>query len=207
MSTKTKQKIYNGITIACVLMCLILIGRVASDELTSGKVMDLHSPPAISLAESTKPEGDLPKDGIVIDQATIETELAKYIDDNFPLKDIKVDIKETGEITLSARASKSKLEEYLKDTGISIKGGRIISMFLPRKIDATFKMMCECDDESGLLLISPASFFVGDIEVDMKNMPESFFSNVSEGINKLLIASGYYFTNIGFADGAIILTS
>ncbi|MEA4921259.1 MAG: hypothetical protein VB078_10130 [Clostridiaceae bacterium] len=204
MSVKTKEKIYNGIILLCVSICILLIGTVAIEELFGGGPVQLHTPPEVgnvSDQANTSTTGE-----IFIDENTIENELAKYIDDDFPLKNITVDIMKSGEVTIGAEASKAKLTDYLENAGVKINGqGGLFALLLPKKIDVSFTALFAKDEESGMLTLSPQSISAGKLEIDMTSMPENFFCEISEGINKLIIASEYYFTDIEFRDGGILL--
>lgn len=205
MSVETKAKVYNGVTIFCIVVCLLLIGRVASDELFgSGKIM-VHTPPAQRQENEKDVKTEDQAGGVVLEEDFLQEQIGKYISDDFPLEDICIDISQDGRIDFTARASKSKLKDYFAKSGLAIEGGGLIFRLLPGKIDVSFSALCTCDSESGLIAAAPQEISVGDIEIDMTHVPQSFFEEVSTGVNKLILASGTSFTNIAFQDGAIVL--
>lgn len=201
MTVEKKAKIYNFITIFCVILCMLLIGRVACDELFGGERPASHVPPAIT--EKTA-QSQAPIDGIKIDCRMIEEQLAGYLPDGFPLEDIRVEIGADGALAIDAKASKSKIRDYLETAGVELGGGFLFKL-LPGKADIRVEGVCSCDEESRMLALAVGSLKVGDLELDISKAAEGCFSELSKGLNKLMLASGVSFNNIEFGDGYILL--
>lgn len=200
MSVEKKAKIYNFITIFCVVLCMLLIGRVACDELF-GAQAPAHVPPVIS--EGAEQEKK-PAEGVRIDCGTIEEQIAGYLPDDFPLEDIKVGISADGSLTLDAKASKSKLKDYLEKAGVELEGGFFFKL-LPGRADIRVEGLCSCEEESRMLALSIDKLTVGEAELDISKAAEGCLSELTKGLNKIMLAMGVTFDNIEFGDGYILM--
>ena len=190
MSPDKKVKLYNWITIFCVVICMLLIGRVASDELVGRREeRSVHTPPEITYEGQTD-SGPQGQEGTAIDEETLEQEINKYLPDGFPLEDISFDISEDGTVRIDAKASKSKLKDYMEEAGIELKGVGLGFSLLPGKIDVSLCAVCSCDEESGMLSVSLSSLEIAGTEIELSEAAQSSFSELSKSLNKILIASG-----------------
>lgn len=201
MSVEKKAKVYNFVTIFCVFLCMLLIGRVACDELLGGGNATEHIPPSISAKGETARQ---PVEGVRIDCGMIEEQISGYLPEGFPLEDIKVEISSDGSLAVDAKASKSKIKDYLENAGVELDGGFFFKL-LPGRVDIRVEAVCSCDVESRMLALSVGSVKVGDMELDVSKAAEGCFSELSKSLNKLMLATGVTFDNIQFGDGYLIL--
>lgn len=195
MSGRTREQIYNGICIFCIVLCIILIGRVAADELTQGRGKEnIHRPPEVRTKDTYE--------GIILTEEYVTEEIKKYLPSELPLENIEVDIAKDGLIQISGSLGKKKLEAMLEDFAVN----RAAGVLIPGEetaFELAFK--CSCDGESGLLMLEPRTLKAGDIELRADAIPVKVLNSINEGVNRLLMAAGISFCDISFSDNGIIL--
>ena len=195
MSAKTREHIYNAICIFCIVICIILIGRVAADELTEGRgEAHIHCPPEI--------EGNNDKEEKIISEKYISSELQKYLKEVIPINNINVNMSGDGRMKLSAEVSKNKLIDFLKSYGM---GSGIAVVTLPEVIELEISIKCRCDEETGLVAIEPEKLSIEGIAFDLAALPAESLSAVNGAINRMLMATGHRFGKIEFTEDGIIL--
>lgn len=195
MSAKTREHIYNAICIFCIILCIILIGRVAADELTDGRGKEyIHHPPEVR-HESNEERN-------IISEKNLSEELKRYLGGVLPIRDIAIDVSEGGKMLLTAKASREELTDYLKSYGIE---SGVAALMLPQVIDLEISVDCSYDDETGLVAIDPVGLRIGESDFSLAAFPAESFSAINNGLNKLLMASGYRLESIRFTEDGIIL--
>lgn len=204
MNERNKEKLYKLITIVCVVLCLLLIGRVAADELTDvKKAAPPYEPPAIRPASSVQTAAR--ETQTVLDEETIAEKLGGYLTQALPLRDVAVSIRESGRVTVSAVCPRQRLLRFLKSGGDRVEGLGLLERLLPGQIALSLTADCTCDEDSRLIAAAPAEAAVGDVTIAFGELPQSLFDHVTRGLNKLLLDEGEAFSQIFFTDGAIIL--
>lgn len=205
MTVQTKEKIYNAIVIFCVASCILLIGRVAADELTGGrkKALPRHVPPAVGQRGEDRADAD-DLDWIHIDTAQLEQELGKYMEE-LPLQALDIAIDADGQLALSARLSRDALLDYLERKDMQLQSGGLARLLAPETIEVELEVLCSRDDESGMVTVTPRRICLAGAEVDVSQLPTSFFSGINDALNRMLLTSAGAFSDLSFADGQILL--
>ena len=101
-----------------------------------------------------------------------------------------------------AKASREELTDYLKSYGIE---SGVAALMLPQVIDLEISVDCSYDDETGLVAIDPVGLRIGESDFSLAAFPAETFSAINNGLNKLLMASGYRLESIRFTEDGIIL--
>ncbi len=204
MSEKTKGAIYKLITIVCIVICLLLIGRVAADELV-GKHAPEHVPIVRPTAAATMAAQPITRDAVVIDEELIADRLGGYMMQELPLRRVGVEISESGRITLTCSCPRQKLLSYLDRRDELPDAFGLLARLLPGTIDLSLTADCTCDEDSRLIAAAPITARIGSVTAELGSLPQSLFSELTLAINKLLLDEGQAFSQIVFTDGAIIL--
>ena len=202
MKILNKAKIYNIVTVVCAVLCMLLIGRVAADELF-GQRPGEHEPPAV------RPVTDRGSGGSCVlrfEEKDIEARLAQYLPADIEIRDIDAEISEDGMISISAAVPKNQLIKLLGSAELP-RTVRLALGLMPGEARMSVSVLCGCDAESRLLTVSPMSFAFGEAEFQPADMPQELADLAGDALNKLLLAVGVEFTGIAFEDGAIILTA
>ncbi len=204
MSTKTKEKIFSGIIIVCVLLCVLLIGRVVYGNMTKGANTPVHQPvlPHNTGAQDAAKTYSM----MVVEEDDIEDGLKKYFPEGFPIKEVDVEIEPDGTLRFESEVSKKAVTKYLAGFGIELGiKESLLAGLLPKKLDLVAKFTCSCDDDSGTLMVTPSYFKIGDYSMSTDMIPLELTQVFSSGLNKYLIDTGYFFSRIDFGDGVIKL--
>lgn len=207
MKAITKEKIYNGIVIFCTAVCILLIGRVAADELTGGREKDVprHVPPAVREGGGAPAETGEPDAGwIRIDTQALEQELGKYLEE-LPLQALEISVAADGALGLSAELSRDALQDYCERNDMQLPGGGLVQMLAPETIELELELLCSRDDESGMITVAPRHICLAGVDVDVSELPLGFFSGINTALNRMLLASAGAFSGVSFADGQILL--
>ena len=203
VKTLNKAKIYNAVTVTCVILCMLLIGRVAADELF-GRRPEEHEPPKVRSSDPAGERGD----GCVLrlEEEDIESRLTQYLPADIEIRDIDAEIGKDGMISISAVVSKSRFVKLLGSVELP-RAVRLALGLMPGEARVSVSVLCSCDSESRLLAVAPISFGVGDSAFEASDIPQGLTDMTGDALNKLLLAAGVEFTGIAFEDGAIILTA
>lgn len=204
MTNNLKEKIYHGISLFCVVLCVWLIGQVAADELfgTSPQAL-VHRPPQIeSVGQEPEPEG---KQGFALEEERIGQELRRYLPDDLPLDGVEVEIGAGGSLMLKGSVHKQALLDYLAALELELPGGSMAAAFLPKELILSAAIHCTTDPESGLLALTPGQLKLGDMEVEPHILPQTFWDGLGQAVNKLLLAEEGAFSAITFSDGVVYL--
>ena len=207
MTAITKEKIYNVIVIFCTAVCILLIGRVAADELTGGREKDVprHVPPAVREGGGAPAETEEPDAGwIRIDTQTLEQELGKYLEE-LPLQALEISVAADGALGLSAELSRDALQDYCERNDMQLPGGGLVQMLAPETIELELELLCSRDDESGMITVAPRHICLAGVDVDVSELPSGCFSGINTALNRMLLASAGAFSGVSFADWQILL--
>lgn len=205
MTGTNKEKIYHGISLFCIVLCVWLIGQVAADELFGrGQETIVHQPPDIIQTERRKREGSTSA-GLWMTEDQISAELNKYIPQELPLEGLAVRIAADGTLALSGTVPKQKLLAYFEQMQTEVPGGSLLTVLAPKTIDFALSVCCTMDDENGLMALTPGSVTLAGNTIDADAMPCSFWDGLSQGVNKLLLYGGEGFRRITFSDGALYI--
>lgn len=202
MKTLNKAKIYNAVTVTCIILCMLLIGRVAADELF-GQRPEEHEPPEVR-SDAAGERGD----GCVLrlEEEDIEGRLIQYLPADIGAGEPEVEIGADGSVSISAVVSKSRFTKLLGSIELP-QAVRLVLGLMPGEARVSVSVLCSCDSESRLLAVTPISFGVGDAVFEASDVPQELTDMTGSALNKLLLAAGAEFTGIAFEDGAIILTA
>ena len=201
MKTLNKAKIYNAVTVTCIILCMLLIGRVAADELF-GQRPEEHEPPEVrSDAAGERSDGCV----LRLEEEDIEGRLIQYLPADIGAGEPEVEIGADGRVSISVVVSKSRFTKLLGAAELP-RAVRLALGLTSGEVRMSVSILCGCDAESRLLTVTPMSFGFGDAVFQSADMPQELTDMAGDALNKLLLAAGIEFTGIAFEDGAIILT-
>lgn len=154
MTNNLREKIYHGISLFCIVLCVWLIGQVAADELfgTAPQALVHHPPQSRTAGKKTKDDGEK---GFALEEGWIEQELRKYLPDDLPLDRIEVEIGAGGTMKLEGAVYRQQLLDYLAALEIELPGGPAAAALLPKELTLSAAVHCTTDSESGLLAQRP----------------------------------------------------
>ena len=201
MKTLNKAKIYNAVTVTCIILCMLLIGRVAADELF-GQRPEEHEPPEVrSDAAGERSDGCV----LRLEEEDIEGRLIQYLPADIGAGEPEVEIGADGRVSISVVVSKSRFTKLWGAAELP-RAVRLALGLTSGEVRMSVSILCGCDAESRLLTVTPMSFGFGDAVFQSADMPQELTDMAGDALNKLLLAAGIEFTGIAFEDGAIILT-
>ncbi len=204
MTGNQKEKIYRGISLFCIVLCVWLIGQVAADELFGAAAEgQIHLPPVVAQRKEIQqmPEGS----GLALGEEQIEAELRKYIPGELPLENLDVEIDAGGAMTLAAEMERGRLFDYLTTMGMELPGQGAVSFLLPDRLIFSAGVTCSCDPESGLITLTPNGMTLAGNAVDTAILPQSFWDTLGQAMSRLLLAEEGAFDAVTFGEGMIYL--
>ena len=203
MKGNVKEKIYHGISLFCIVLCIWLIGQVAADELLgAGEPQADHRPPVRTV--ETTPDAAAPE-GFVLTEADIEAEVGKYLPEELPLEELRFSIGADGSIGMHTAVEKKKLLAYFETLGMEVPGGELATVMAPKTMEMDMQVLCSVDPESGMAQLTPGELRLAGNVLSPQVMPQTFWDGLSHALNKLLLASGVRFTDLQFTEGALCL--
>lgn len=141
--------------------------------------------------------------GYVLTEDYLESQLAAFLPENFPARDIDVSF-DGGLLSLSFDMSRADLKEYLKAQGVDLGVKRsLLLQMLPREVELEVVFALSAD-ENGLHL-SPVVFVAGEKEFSLTGLPQDTFSAIDTGLNALLESAGVNFSSAEFVEDGILL--
>ncbi len=201
MTTHTKEKIYHGISLFCIVLCMWLIGQVAADELLNGRPAE-HLPPLRSIGrEEEKPR----ETGLAITEEQIEGELMEYLPQGLSVGQPEVTISTDGALTLAGTVDKAVLLECFRTLGIEPPGGSLLAVLAPKQIELEVSVQCAWMEESGDLTVTPRHMILAGNRIEGETMPKILQEGLCTTVAGVLTTGGQTFTSVRFSDGAIYL--
>ncbi len=205
MTGNYKEKIYHGISLFCIVLCIWLIGQVAADELFGKeKAHHEHRPPMQfhSGEQAERPEQGA---GTALDEARIEAELRKYIPEELPLEELEVEIRPGGRLKLEAEVKKQALMDYLTALDMELPGQGTASLLLPDDLRFSAGMTCTLDTESGLVAVTPDEMTLAGKAIGTDALPQTFWDGLGQAVSRLLLAENGAFSTVTFGEGTVYL--
>lgn len=205
MTGNFKEKIYHGVSLFCIVLCIWLIGQVAADELFGkGKGHHEHRPP-MQFGGVEKPETPEGGAGVALDEARIEAELRKYIPEELPLEELEVEIRPGGRLKLEAEVKKQALMDYLAALDMELPGQGAASFLLPDDLRFSAGLTCTLDTESGLVAVAPEEMMLAGRDIGTDALPQSFWDGLGQAVSRLLLAENGAFSTVTFGEGTVYL--
>ncbi len=180
---------YTLILGTCVLLCLVLIG----------KMMLQHSPSASTPNTESSITQQLPADDT---QKWTEAELAQLLTEKlsplFPIHEVSVSIHADGGIRVSGSAEKETLQQYIQSSSI-----RSALILLPAQIPLQLDAIVQTQTTPPSL--TEVSLQIGDLQLPSTALPENITQGCNQALAQLLTETEHPISDIQFEDGAIIL--
>lgn len=207
VTSKTKERIYFGICIFCVLLCAALLLSTFLGHGSIAPASAMHAPQTRLTAVETKQAPNGTMQDVTITEQQMSEAIIKYLPKNTPLRDVKIEISEGGELELEAVLGVPDLKKFAEEKGIKLGWQeKAFIKLLPETFSFEVELLCETCEEGGLLSCVPESLTLHETEFDLTKLPTGLFDNVTTAINKVLTDSGLFFNRIVFTDGALILS-
>ena len=201
MTTHTKEKIYHGISLFCIVLCLWLIGQVAADELVATGAA-VHLPPMRSAAGE---EGSSQGVGFTLTEEDIEGKLMEYLPDGMTVGQPQITIGADGRVTLSGTVDKPALLECFRTMGIDPPGGSLLTVLAPKQIDLELAVCCTGGAAQDVLHIEPQYMMLAGNRMEGEALPEVLQAELKTMLSGLLTMGERQYTSISFTEGAICL--
>lgn len=206
VTPKIKERIYFGICIFCVLLCVLLLFRTFTGRGAASPALAAHAPlPRVAQSgESKTPDGTAAE--VTMTEQQMSEGLTRCLPQDTPLREVKVTISADGRLTLTAVLGVSEMQKFAEANGVKLgMAEKALIKLLPKTFSIKIVFRAETADDGGLLSCVPESLTLHDKEIDLTKLPTGLFHRVTDSVNQVLTDSGLFFTRIVFADGAIIL--
>ena len=206
MNVSSKEKIYSGITVLCILMCgAMIVGMILGGDATEEHVPVLRDL-SVSADDGIISDGDDSVSGgqIALTEDFVSEQLGRFLPDDFPLREPDVKIAADGIISFSGTVSKDVLRAYLKKASVDLDlKSSIALLLLPKNFDLDVSVLVS-ENTDGSLNVKPYSLFLSGKSVPVSFIPQKVTSLISDSVNRLVSSIGSVIGFSGFEDGAII---
>ncbi|MBQ7094123.1 MAG: hypothetical protein IJN84_06390 [Clostridia bacterium] len=197
MEKSGESLIYGAITLVSVVLCLFLGGIMMMDkEETTTSMTREQQFSEVEIVEEKSRE-------IILTQEEIAGKLSEMLPESFPKSSVKMEINGNGSVYTGMTASRTDIEKMVKN-GLGFKE-RLMLRMLPESFEMGIFYNVSFDEEAAMLSFTVESLNLNGMRLESNMAPPEIPHEIAQAVNKVLLNSGYYFTKIEIADGAVML--
>lgn len=195
MKKETESRIYVGITCFCMAMCALFITPVIKGGETAEKHEEIQMN-EVSIVEKEKKD-------IFLNEDYFSSKLSDYLPEQFPSDGVQVEISGSSEIHMGCTVERKNIENMVKDQ-IGFKE-KLLLKLLPSSFSIDMYFKASADRENGMLVLDCDRVNIHGMDMDSSIIPGEITELLEEGFNKILLDSGFYYTDMEIKNGGIQL--
>ena len=207
---KLKERVYTGITLVCLLCCAALTAKMVG-ETRNTPAAPVHIPPVQLQQQMPEPviEADPTAEHtgpVVLDDNALTAQLAKLLPEQLGVSDLRLAVRQNGQICFSGTAHRDGLLDWLEHRGAELGGSMSpLRVLLPEQIDFAVTLQAAQDAGSGEVTMLPVSASLAGQDITLPDLPEEVTGALHSAVNGTLAANGWDSGNLVFLDGGIQL--
>ena len=192
-----KSFVYTIILGFCLILCLILIGKMM---LT--KSVPEHTPFSMyGLQYSMENEGS----GIYTEEI-LNQWIQKQLPEDFPLTDFALHIRLPNRLVLEGEIEQAQLKKYMQNNGIKANTGLNAALLAaPDRFSFAANISVDLDAESRLPIFTVESVRLGKIQVSNSAFTQVLMEPVQQAIYRMICEKAIEYENILWKDGSFEL--
>lgn len=207
MKSKTRERIYLGVTVLCVLLCALLLLSVLLDRPAFGAAAADHVPVLRPVAPADAAAGAAQAPaaaGLTVTEGKLAELIRGCLPAGFPQGAVETSIGADGAITLAMRLGRADLIDYLRAQGAALSFRQSLALrLLPRAFGVRLRLAAQSRD--GALELVPRALELDDRAIDLGGLPDGILSFAERAVGAALQAAGHDYSGVSFTDGALIL--
>ena len=156
-----------------------------------------------SVQISSKDFVEKEKKDIFLNEDYFSSKLSDYLPEQFPSDGVQVEISGSSEIHMGCTEERKNIENMVKDQ-IGFKE-KLLLKLLPSSFSIDMYFKASVDRENGMLVLDCDRVNIHGMDMDSSIIPGEITELLEEGFNKILLDSGFYYTDMEIKNGGIQL--